>query len=153
MVFLPYLKQVASALHYAHRQHVVHGDIRPENILLSANNTILLRGFLLEAIVQNRARQNYPGVEAAEHEAMVYAAPEQIQGNGGIASDQYALGAFIYQLLCGQAPFVGSSLEIAFQKIHTPAPALASEDAKSDLVWCGAGSDESAGTGACQAFP
>ena len=124
MVFLPYLKQIASALHYAHRQHVVHGDIRPENILLSANNTILLRGFLLEAIVQNRARLSYPGVEAAEHEAMLYAAPEQIQGNGGIASDQYALAVFIYQLLCGQAPFVGSPLEIAFQKIHAPAPAL-----------------------------
>src|SRR5258708_11646897 len=124
MVFLPYLKQIASAFHYAHRQHVVHGDIRPENILLSANNTILLRGFLLEAIVQNRARLSYRGVEAAEHEAMVYAAPEQLQGNGGIASDQYALGVFIYQLLCGQAPFVGSPLEIAFQKIHAPAPAL-----------------------------
>lgn len=124
MVFLPYLKQIASALHYAHRQHIVHGDIRSENILLSANNTILLRGFLLEAIVQSRARQSYRGAEAAEHEAMVYAAPEQIQGNGGIASDQYALGVFIYQLLCGQAPFVGSPLEIAFQKIHASAPAL-----------------------------
>jgi eukaryotic-like serine/threonine-protein kinase len=124
MVFLPYLKQIASALHYAHRQHILHGDIRPENILLSANNTILLRGFLLEAIVRNRTRLSYRGVEAAEHEAMVYAAPEQIQGSGGIASDQYALGVFIYQLLCGQSPFVGSPLEIAFQKIHAPAPAL-----------------------------
>jgi WD40 repeat protein len=124
MVFLPYLKQIASALHYAHSQHIAHGDIRPENILLSGNNTILLRGFLLEAIVKNRARLRYPGVEAAEHEATLYAAPEQIQGNGGIASDQYALGVFIYQLLCGQAPFVGSPLEIAFQKIHAPAPAL-----------------------------
>src|SRR5262249_25800080 len=124
MVFLPYLKQIASALHYAHRQHVGHGDIRPENILLSAHNTILLRGFLLEAIVQNRARLSYRGVETAEHEVMVYAAPEQIQGNGGVASDQYALGVLIYQLLCGQAPFVGSPLEIAFQKIHAPAPAL-----------------------------
>jgi serine/threonine protein kinase len=124
LVFLPYLKQIASALNYAHRQHVVHGDIRPGNILLSANNTILLRGFLLGAIVQNRARLSYGGMEALEQEAMLFAAPEQIQGNGGVASDQYALGVFMYQLLCGHAPFVGSSLEIAFQKIHAPAPAL-----------------------------
>jgi WD40 repeat protein len=124
MVFLPYLKQIASALHYAHRQHVVHGDVRPDNILLSADNTILLRGFLLGAIVQNRARLGYPGVEELEYEATLYAAPEQIQGNGGIASDQYALGVFIYELLCGQPPFVGSPLEVAFQKIHAPAPAL-----------------------------
>jgi serine/threonine protein kinase len=124
LVFLPYLTQVASALDYAHRQHVVHGDIRPENILLSANNTILLQGFVLGAIVQNRARLSYGGVQSLEHEASLYAAPEQIQGNGGVASDQYALGVFIYQLLCGQAPFVGSPLEIAFQKMHSPAPAL-----------------------------
>jgi eukaryotic-like serine/threonine-protein kinase len=127
LVFLPYLKQVASALHYAHRQHVIHGDIRPENILLSDDNAVLLRGFVSGAVVRNRARQSYAGVEALEHEATLYAAPEQIQGNGGVASDQYALGVFIYQLLSGQAPFVGSPLEIAFQKIHSPAPALSQQ--------------------------
>jgi WD40 repeat protein len=124
LVFLPHMKQIASALHYAHRRSIVHGDIRPENILLSANNTILLRGFLLEAIIQNRGRLNYRGAEAAEQDAMLYAAPEQIQGNPGFASDQYALGNFIYTLLCGQAPFIGSPVEIAFQKIHAPAPSL-----------------------------
>src|SRR5579871_3008880 len=122
LVFLPYLKQIASALHAAHRRSIVHGDIRPENILLSANNTVLLRGFLLEAIMQNRGRLNYRGEEAVEHEAMIYAAPEQIQGNGGFASDQYALAVFVYQLLCGQPPFSGSAVEIAFQKIHAPVP-------------------------------
>ena len=122
MVFLPHLKKIASALYYAHRQYVVHGDVRPENILLSANNTILLRGFLLEAIMQNRGRLTYRGKEAAEHDAMIYAAPEQIQGNRCFASDQYALGVLCYKLLWGQAPFNGSSVEIAFQKIHAPAP-------------------------------
>ena len=124
MVFLPYLKKIASALHYAHHHLIVHGDIRPENMLLSANNVPLLRGFLLEAITQNRGRLSYRGAEAAEQEAMIYAAPEQIQGNAGFASDQYALGVFIYQLLCGQAPFIGSSVEIAFQKIYAAAPPL-----------------------------
>ena len=124
MVFLPYLKKIASALHYVHRRSIVHGDIRPENILLSANNTPLLRGFLFEAIIQNRGRLNYRGVEAAEHDAMIYAAPEQIQGNASFASDQYALGVFMYQLLCGQPPFTGSAVEIAFQKIYAAAPPL-----------------------------
>ncbi|HEU5370167.1 MAG TPA: protein kinase [Ktedonobacterales bacterium] len=124
LVFLPHLKQIASALHYAHRRSIAHGDIRPENMLLSANNTVLLRGFVLEAIIQNRGRLNYPGAASAEQEAMLYAAPEQIQGNPGFASDQYALGVFIYQLLCGQAPFIGSPVEIAFQKIHAPVPGL-----------------------------
>ncbi len=121
---LPHLKQIASALLYAHRQHRAHGDIRPENILLSANNMPLLRGFLIEAIMQNRTRLNYRGVEVAEHDAVIYAAPEQIQGDVGSASDQYALGVFVYQLLCGNAPFTGSAVEIAFQKIHALPPSL-----------------------------
>ncbi len=124
MLFLPHLKRVASALDYAHSQYAVHGDIRPENILLGAHDTLLLRGFLLEALMQNRGRLSYRGAEAVEHDAMIYAAPEQIQGNASFASDQYALGVLIYQLLCGQAPFIGSSVEIAFQKIHAPPPSL-----------------------------
>ncbi len=55
---------------------------------------------------------------------MIYAAPEQIQGDVGSAGDQYALGAFVYQLLCGKAPFTGSAVEIAFQKIHAVPPSL-----------------------------
>src|SRR6266566_6392522 len=121
---LPHLKKIASALQYAHSRYMLHRDIRPENILLGANNTVLLRGFLLEAIVQNRGRLNYRGAEAVEREAVIYAAPEQIQGNAGSASDQYALGVLTYKLLCGKAPFTGSSVEIAFQKIHAPAPSL-----------------------------
>jgi WD40 repeat protein/serine/threonine protein kinase len=124
MTLLPYLKQIASALQYAHSQYILHGDIRPENLLLSANNTVSLRGFLLEPIMQNCRRLNYRGAEATEHDVMIYAAPEQIQGNSGSASDQYALGVLLYELLCGEAPFSGSSVEIAFQKMHSPAPSL-----------------------------
>ena len=121
---LPHLKKIAEALHYAHGRYVLHGDIRPENILLDTSDAILLRGFLLEAVVQNRGHLNYRGREVAEHDAIVYAAPERIQGNSGFASDQYALGVLVYELLCGKAPFTGSSVEIAFQKVHSPAPAL-----------------------------
>lgn len=121
---LPHLKEIASALQYAHSRYIRHGDIRPENILLDANNTIVLRGFLLEAIMQNRRHLNYRGAEAVEREALIYAAPEQIQGNAGSTGDQYALGVLTYKMLCGKAPFSGSPVEIAFQKIHAPAPSL-----------------------------
>ncbi|HEY4034584.1 MAG TPA: protein kinase [Ktedonobacteraceae bacterium] len=121
---LPHLKMIASALQYAHSKHILHGDIRPENILLSKDNNILLRGFLFEAIMHNREHLNHRGAEAAEYDAMIYAAPEQIQGNISSTSDQYALGVLIYKLLCGKAPFTGSSVEIAFQKIHASAPSL-----------------------------
>src|SRR6266568_3344810 len=96
LTVLPYLQKIALALDYAHSQYVVHGDVRPENILLTANDTPLLRGFLLEAHVQNRAGLHYVGSEEVERRAMIYAAPEQIQGDPGAASDQYALAALIY---------------------------------------------------------
>lgn len=132
MTLLPHLKKIASALDYAHGQSVVHGDIRPENILLSSNALPSLRGFLLEAIVQNRGHLNYRGVEAVEREAMIYAAPEQIQGNPAAASDQYALAVLIYTLLCGEVPFTGSSVEIAFQKMYAHTPSLRQK--RPDLV-------------------
>lgn len=124
LTLLPHLKKIASALDYTHGQRIVHGDIRPQNILLSSNESLLLRGFLLEAVLQNRGHLNYHSAEVIERDAMVYAAPEQIQGNATSASDQYALGVLIYTLLCGEAPFTGSSVEIAFQKIHAPTPSL-----------------------------
>src|SRR5947209_3850619 len=45
--FLPYLKQIASALQYAHNQSVLHGDLRPENILLDRDSQILLTDFTI----------------------------------------------------------------------------------------------------------
>ncbi len=116
---LPHLKQIASALQYAHNQRVLHGDIRPENILLDRNNNILLRGFMIETITQNRERLNY--LEAGvTREAVAYTAPERIQGKVGPASDQYSLAVLVYELLCGAVPFTGSLFEVAHQQLHTP---------------------------------
>lgn len=118
---LPHLKQIASALQYAHNQRILHGDIRPENILLDKNNNILLRGFTIEAITQNRERLNYQEAGILR-EAAAYTAPERIKGKGGPASDQYSLAVLVYELLCGAVPFTGSLIEVAHQQMHTPPP-------------------------------
>lgn len=117
--FLPYLKQIASALQYGHDRHVLHGDIRLENILLNKDNQILLADFTIETIIQNRERLNYKHVES-----IAYTAPERIQGKAGPASDQYSLAIIVYELLCGEVPFTKSYLEIASQHINTPPPLL-----------------------------
>jgi len=55
---------------------------------------------------------------------MAYMAPEQIQGKARPASDQYALGAVVYEWLCGKRPFKGSYIEIVAQHLSTPPPPL-----------------------------
>lgn len=116
------LKQIAAALHYAHKHNVLHRDIRPENILLYKNNQSVLWRFTIDAITENRERLHHQ----ADHmlNSIAYAAPEQIQGTPGPASDQYSLAVVVYELLSGALPFSGSYIEIANQQLHTPPPSL-----------------------------
>lgn len=110
-----YIKQVASALQYLHTMHIVHRDIKPANILIERRRNILLADF--ELAIDYRKCQSSIGNVA-------YAAPEQSQGRPCPASDQYALGVLVYQWLCGELPFRGSSSEILFQHRHTSPPPL-----------------------------
>ncbi len=120
---LPYLKQIANALDAIHQKHLLHGDIRPENILVDRNNTILLRGFRIEAIEQNREQLHAHSAETLR-DAIAYTAPERLKGNLLAASDQYALGILVYEFLSETVPFTGSYLEIAEKQAHASPPSL-----------------------------
>src|SRR5216684_1682790 len=120
---LPHLKQIAAALQYAHQQQVLHGDIQPENVLLDGNNNVLLWGFTFEAVMQNLEHLNYQ-LAGMMPETVAYTAPEQIRGKAEPASDQYSLAILIYELLCGDVPFTGSSIEVAHQQMHALPPSL-----------------------------
>src|SRR5579884_429329 len=101
---LPYVKQVAAGLQYAHDQRLIHRDIKPENILLGMNNNVLLSDFGLVLIAQSTNSQTLKGMAGT----VPYMAPEQLQGKPRAASDQYALGIVIYEWLTGNLPFNGS---------------------------------------------
>src|SRR6266496_1755128 len=117
---ISYVKQIASALDYAHAQHVIHRDIKPENILLSTKHEVVLSDFGL-AVVQRTldslSTQSPAGTP-------LYMAPEQIQRKPCAASDQYALGVMVYEWLCGEPPFRGSLFEVFSQHLHEPPPSL-----------------------------
>ncbi len=114
---LPYLEQLAEALTYIHEQKVVHCDIKPENILLDAQNHLLLADFG----IANLACQREQYIRGTP----LYMAPEQIQGHPEPASDQYALAIVVYEWLCGQCPFTGqTSEEIRNKHLHMPPPPL-----------------------------
>jgi len=99
-----YTTQVASALHYAHTQHVVHRDVKPENMLLLADGTVLLSDFgIATAAHSTHSLSANAGVGGT----VPYMAPEQLDGKPRAASDQYALAIVIYEWLTGRCPFVG----------------------------------------------
>ncbi len=93
-----YVRQLASALQYAHDCHVIHGDVKPENILLSGNGTVQLSDFGIARISE---RASLPSQHKAV-ETPAYAAPEQSQGKPCPASDQYALAVVTYEWFTGQ---------------------------------------------------
>ncbi|MGI9060768.1 MAG: protein kinase domain-containing protein [Ktedonobacteraceae bacterium] len=122
-VLVPYIKQIASALQYAHTQGVIHRDVKPENILLGADTALLLSDFGIAQLERNPANpyQNRDKVSGT----LPYMAPEQWQGEPCAASDQYALAVVAYELLCGTVPFQGATLyEFMNHHLHDRPPSL-----------------------------
>jgi serine/threonine protein kinase len=110
------LKEVASALDYAHQHQQVHGKVKPEHMLIGSHHEILLSDFRIPLLSPH-------SVEAQPEEA-VYLAPEHIQGHLQAASDQYALGVVAYERLCGVPPFEGTPSEMIQQHLSVPPPPL-----------------------------
>lgn len=115
-MIVSYAKQVASALQYAHNQKLIHCDIKPENMLLSSNNEILLSDFGIAVIAHTSRSHNMQEISGTA----AYMAPEQLQGRASPASDQYALGIVVYEWLTGSYPFHGTLTEIVTQHMMVP---------------------------------
>ena len=118
-VVVPTVKQVASALQYAHDQRVIHRDVKPENLLLNAQNMVLLSDFGIAtasrtATASNTGQGDIIGTYA-------YMAPEQLKGRPVPASDQYSLAIMIYEWLCGELPFEGREY-IQWHYLHEKVP-------------------------------
>ncbi len=117
---LCYLKQVAKALQSIHNDGLIHQDIKSENLLLAQPGHIWLSDFSI-AISVGLLRNNSPSIGAG---TVPYMAPEQLRGAPCKASDQYALGIVVYEWLCGETPFQGSSVSIMKQHVYATPPAL-----------------------------
>ncbi len=109
------LKPIARALDYAHRQKLIHRDIKPDNMLIdSETGDVHLIDFGLAAQVRtsmskySQQRMSTSGTEA-------YMSPEQWQGKlQDAASDQWALAVVAWELLTGQLPFHGDGTQLGF---------------------------------------
>ena len=103
------IRDVASALHYAHGQGLIHRDIKPENILLHEGEAMVADfGIALALSAAGGARLTETGVALGTPE---YMSPEQISepGEVGARSDVYSLGCVLYEMLTGEPPYIGAT--------------------------------------------
>ena len=117
------LDQIGSALAVAHRQNVIHRDIKPDNILLDEAGNAYLADF---GVAIHPFNQNQAPVPNQRMGSPPYISPEQIRGQGALPqSDVYSLGIVLYELLTGQIPFSGANPEeIMRQHLNEPFPYL-----------------------------
>ncbi len=117
---IPYVRQVASALQYAHDRKLIHRDVKPENILLGSNNMVLLSDFGLALFARTtELLSTQKGAGTA-----LYISPEQLQGKPTFASDQYSLAVVAYEWLCGKRPFEGDIWALFHQHMYVAPPPL-----------------------------
>jgi serine/threonine-protein kinase len=105
--------QVADALAYAHQQGVIHRDVKPANVLLTATDQAKLSDFGLSKIVEDGDESGT--VKGTPH----YMSPEQARGKRlDPRSDLYSLGIMLYESVVGETPFQGPPLAIMAQHVR-----------------------------------
>src|SRR6185436_4653697 len=113
------LAQMGSALQYAHRQGVTHRDIKPQNVLIDVDGGAVVTDFG----ISKQAGGTSHTVTGMIFGTPQYIAPEQAEtGANSIASDQYALGIVVYEMLTGAPPFDGVPMSVLIAHIEKPAP-------------------------------
>jgi serine/threonine-protein kinase len=118
-------REVAAALAYAHSYDIVHRDIKPENILLSGGVAVVADFGIARAVSAAAGEQLTATGLAVGTPA--YMSPEQASGERDIdgRSDIYSLGCVLYEMLAGEPPFAGSSMQaITAAKLTAPVPEI-----------------------------
>ncbi len=131
-----YVRDVARAIHHAHRRGVLHRDLKPANVLITPDDEVRVTDFGLAKQIDTDSSVTGSGAAIGTPN---YMAPEQASGNSDrvrVQSDVYSLGALLFAAITGRAPFCGDSvMQTLMQVIHQPAPTLRSvaPDAPEDL--------------------
>lgn len=119
-------KQVASALSLAHKNQIIHRDVKPHNILITSSGTAKLADFgIAMAVSKESIAEGKEKIMGSVH----YFSPEQARGAYvDERSDIYSLGIVLYEMLTGKVPFDGDNpISIALMHINDPLPPVSKE--------------------------
>ncbi|KAE9593206.1 hypothetical protein Lal_00029289 [Lupinus albus] len=109
-----YLRDIVSGLTYLHAHHIVHGDIKPDNLLITRHGTVKIGDFSVSQAFEDDKDdlRRSPGTP-------VFTAPECILGltYHGKASDTWAVGITLYCMILGEYPFLGDTLQDTYDRI------------------------------------
>lgn len=110
-------KQIAAALSFAHKNHIIHRDVKPHNVMITPNGTAKITDFgIAKAVNSATIVDNTEGIIGSVH----YFSPEQARG-GYVdeKSDIYSLGIVMYEMITGSVPFDGDNpVNIALMHIN-----------------------------------
>jgi serine/threonine protein kinase len=109
-----YGAELADALGYVHERGLVHRDVKPANVLISADGRVHLADFGIARLVDSAHETRTGDVLGTP----AYFAPEQVAGEAvGPAADIYALGIVLYEALTGRRPYEGTAVEVAMARL------------------------------------
>ncbi len=120
-------REVADALSYAHSHGVIHRDIKPENILLQSGHAVVADFGIARAV--SAAGGEHLTETGMSIGTPVYMSPEQAAGETDLdgRSDLYSLGCVLYEMLAGQPPFTGATVEsVIHQHVSAEPPNITS---------------------------
>ena len=112
--------QIADALYYAHRQGIVHRDVKSSNILLTDDGRAMLTDFGVAQALDDSALTRTGHTVGTP----AYMAPEQATGEQAVdgRADLYSLGVVLYQMVTGRVPFEGSTPQVLHAHVYQPPP-------------------------------